>query len=766
VAAWLLRPFATSRQLGAGDALWYSHMLADFVTQWRAGIFPVFAGQTEFAFNGAIYPLRAAPLYQHLAGLLDLLTARQLGWFALQHLCVIVMGVAGIFSCYFSLCALAPLLLPFPSPSPSLSPSDPLSPSPSFPAPLSPSLSLSSSPSLSLPAPLSPPRSLPLPLSPSLSLTPSAPLSPSPSPSLPSLPRWFSVGLSILYLSCPGVLGLIYTQDLYMTWMAVPFVPVAFYGVVRAFQRDDVRSQLLLGAALAALWWAHAPVALWATLLCTGIQMVRLLTVHRRAASWKRAAVGILVFGALAHYPFVSVATLHVPGVASAVTSGFAHPEVIVRSIRQAFPGMLLPLSRHAGTLSDLQLGYGLWLILLTSLLALRWVRGWELRLVLASVALLLVLLLPIPGLNPWLWQHVPASIKRITYYWPMQRFYLLLAGLLAIAGQRGLAAWASRAKRTAILAALFLFATCAWSLWEARQFVRAGLERTASKNLTARNQLSENLTLMNHAYGLFSALPPYFSDGVMDAASQTRLLDPASFSPLPNELDPSAKTGRLEGTVDANPGILDLHPTFHLEFGHRYNLNLAFSSRAYDGVLQLEGRTFFREYSLPTSGEPLAFGSGPTNSGDLTLWTSDPAGEEITLRFIPAATGAHPADFTEFANYRWTELEAKKNAVEVISLLPFQAETRSSVETWLETPRMFLPGYRATVDGHAREVRSSPRLLAMIPIEPGPHRVKLVYVGTLVVRASYWLSLAAWITLLASCGITAFYRSSTLSAT
>ena len=82
VAAWLLHPFATNRQIGAGDALWYANMLADFCLQWRGGVFPVFAGQTEFAFNGAVYPLRVAPLYQHLGGVLDLLTGRQLGWFA------------------------------------------------------------------------------------------------------------------------------------------------------------------------------------------------------------------------------------------------------------------------------------------------------------------------------------------------------------------------------------------------------------------------------------------------------------------------------------------------------------------------------------------------------------------------------------------------------------------------------------------------------------------------------------------------------------
>src|SRR5277367_1156345 len=80
-AAWLLHPFATAKMYGTGDAVWYTHMLADYVTQLRAGIFPIYAGQTEYAFNGAVYPLRVAPIYQHLAGLLDILTFRSLGFF-------------------------------------------------------------------------------------------------------------------------------------------------------------------------------------------------------------------------------------------------------------------------------------------------------------------------------------------------------------------------------------------------------------------------------------------------------------------------------------------------------------------------------------------------------------------------------------------------------------------------------------------------------------------------------------------------------------
>jgi uncharacterized membrane protein len=171
----------TDHLVGGGDALWYANMLADFVTQWRAGVFPVFVGQTEFAFNGAVYPLRVAPLYQHLAGVVDLLTGGSLSFYALQHACVVICGLTGLFTAYLSLRTLV------------------------------------------------------------------------------SDRRWIACLLAILYVSCPGVLGTIYTQDLYMTWMSLPFLPIVACSLVRAFQRDTLANQIWLAAGLAALWFAHAP---------------------------------------------------------------------------------------------------------------------------------------------------------------------------------------------------------------------------------------------------------------------------------------------------------------------------------------------------------------------------------------------------------------------------------------------------------------------------------------------------------------------------
>ena len=666
VATWLLHPFATARQIGAGDALWYANMLADYVTQLRAGVFPVFVGQTDYAFNGAVYPLRVAPFYQHLAGVLDLLTGRQLGIFALQHLCVLVVGYAGIFSSYLALNALAPGQ------------------------------------------------------------------------------RWSAAGLAMLYVSCPGLLGTIYTQDLYMTWMTIPFVPWVVYGLARPFSEDALKTQIILGAALAALWWAHAPIALWLTLIAVAAQGLRLVALHRTRAHVGRAFWGGVTFALLAHYPFVSLASLQTG--AAPATDILPRAHLIAEHVRNVFPGVVLPLSTHARALSDLQLGYALGLVLaIATGLALKTRRAPLLALTLAGVGLLL-LILPVPG-NAWIWEHLPETLKRLTYYWPMQRFYLIIAALAAGAGISALAAGVElKANVTRRLRVLLVIA-CGWSLWESRQYVAAGRERTASAEISAQNLRPENRATMNHAYGLFPALPAYFSHGVMDPRAEARLLDHATLAvlppPAPSKTEPALTP--LRGTVDANPGVLLLSPSLTLQPGRRYALEFVFAPKSYVGILQLSGRTFFREYALPHSGEALAFGSEAPNNPTLPLWTTASEPETITLRFIPT-DGTAPQTFAAFAAIRLREINDATATVNVTAQLPFRATVHATQPAWLETPRMYQAGYQATVDGRAATVKKSPQGLTMIELELGAQTITLTYQAPMLLRVSYVTSLLLWL--------------------
>ncbi|HVW21317.1 MAG TPA: hypothetical protein VHC86_08885 [Opitutaceae bacterium] len=99
----LTLPFYTRDSFGAGDAYWYSLMLSDFVEQIRHGTFPVWIGQSRYAFNGAVVPLRVAPWLQHLTGLVDGLTARRLAPTPLKNLVLCVNALAVAASAYLCL---------------------------------------------------------------------------------------------------------------------------------------------------------------------------------------------------------------------------------------------------------------------------------------------------------------------------------------------------------------------------------------------------------------------------------------------------------------------------------------------------------------------------------------------------------------------------------------------------------------------------------------------------------------------------------------
>ena len=264
----LMVGFARRTLHGTPDAYWYALNLADMVAQVRAGIFPVFAGQSIYQFNGALCPIRVAPAFHYLGALLDAATLHRLGTFELQNLLITLLGVAAIFTAYLGLRAL-----------------------------------------------------------------------------LPSA-RWLAAGLAILYLSCPGVLGIAYDSDLYMSWTTAPLVPLVWFATVRSFE-DGGRAgtMILLGSALGLCWWGHSPIALWSTILAGAAQAARLRVRWRTGIAWVPVLAGAAAFGAIAAYPIGSV--LLFPPEPGAHVGMFqrAVAGIVSDFIRADFPATFLPLS-------------------------------------------------------------------------------------------------------------------------------------------------------------------------------------------------------------------------------------------------------------------------------------------------------------------------------------------------------------------------------------------------------------------------------------
>jgi hypothetical protein len=663
--------------VGAEDARWYATAVGDFLEQVRAGVFPVWAGQSRFSFYGGIFPLRVAPLLQHAAGVVDLLTGRHLPVFEVLNLTLVAFLQGGLWSCYLCLSRVAPGR------------------------------------------------------------------------------TWLCGLLALLYVSCPGVLGLAYAQDLYMSFATLPFLPVIFLGIVRSFAADDLRSRWLMAGGLAATFLAHPPIAMWCGLIAVATQVVRICRLgwSRRAAVLDGAAIAAV--GVLGGYPVVSELALK-------RESAPADVNVLLSVVRQSFPGNWLPLPR-AVLLEDLQLGYGLAGLLALGL-ALSLVRRSSVAILFtAAGALLLAAITPVPFVTALLWRAAPQVIINVGNVWPMQRLLVVLA-LCTVFG----AAILIRETRRTLGIALWLAALVGAVGWSGIQAFRLIAETDRHAPSMAESSLlerPENLPITNMYVwtgSMKAQAPRYASAGVMDPELENRLLNWRTHELLGNTTDGIAPgfgpgrsnraraplSGVLTGVPDANPGILNLSPTLTLIPGQRYLLVLGFLEHPYAGTLFLQGRELRRQYHLPHSGEPRAFGSGPESSRVIPLWTSSDRAEDIRLRFAPDPAAGPVSRYTPFARFELRPYHREQLPVQVESLIPYRARVRTAERVYLETPRLAIRGYEATVDGHPVSVQSSPDGYVMLPLEAGDHRVEVRYEAPFSVRASYWIGFAGWIAL------------------
>ncbi len=670
----LHRPLLTAGTIGAGDSYWYRIMAADFVTQFRAGIFPVFTGQSLFAFNGAVSPIRLAPALQHLAGLLDLVTLHSLTINALVNLTLFASYLGGGAGCYLCLRRIGP-----------------------------------SSP-------------------------------------------WFALLLSLLYCGCPGVLALAYTGDLYMSVTTLPFIPLVLYGAWRTLHQGDRTGVLIMVAGAAALWYCHPPIAFWCTLIAAITQLGRLVHEWRRAGLWLDWLIGAATFGVLTLYCFVSVWSLRLPAPTT------PRP-VLLENLKLAYPAALKPVSDAAVGLGDYQLGLALWAALVAGLLGLFYARPRRpaVTLVLATLAVLAVLL-PIPGVYDKFWLTAPQFVSDVTFMWPMQRLYAILAALAAFVSFVALAPFAVRHPRWAAMPFLLLLTGAGWSGLESLKFQRRGLAGT-TKPVQARNQMRpQNVILTRYAFNPFKEMPPYFSHGYIDPLVPNRLLDRTSLAEIASNraaLDEGPSLGPViaEGTVKMNtqPPLAG----FTLQPGRRYALRIEFVTPDILAAMTMSGPRLYRLYWLPHSGyntvttsPSRAFGTLPEQTKTITLWTDGDVAEAITFQFVPNEK-ALPDPLPVLARYQIREYEVAKLPVTVQGLTPYRALITTSTPAYLETPRIFTGGYQATVNGAKTSVVKSPDALVMIAVPAGPSTVVLSFPGPWYLRAAFWASFAGWLVIL-----------------
>jgi hypothetical protein len=237
-----------------------------------------------------------------------------------------------------------------------------------------------------------------------------------------------------------------------------------------------------------------------------------------------------------------------------------------------------------------------------------------------------------------------------------------------------------------------------------------------------------------------------------MDPAFEFRLLAPYDGRevhsnwrvPLPAMSD--NQSGFLEARTSNNQEILDLSPPLSLQPDTRYRLTLNFLVPPAEATLQLIGPTLFRQYPLPISGYPRGFGMQPGNNPQLTLWTSQSKTEEVRLRVVGQGLNSGPWANRRFAGYKLERIQSTALPIQLESLLPLRAKVNANIAGYLETPRVYIPGYEAEVDGRSVRVQPSPEGMAMVPVPAGQSRIELRYPGPQITRIAFWISFAGWL--------------------
>jgi hypothetical protein len=548
-------------------------------------------------------------------------------------------------------------------------------------------------------------------------------------------------GVAWLYASCPAVVGLAFAQDLYMSVSALPFLPLALTGAIGLLEEESWSDRLLIVVGLAGAWLAHPPLGLWMGLIVLALQIPRLRRPGAWRASWRRdlATVGGLLW--LSSYSVISVLTL---GPRPPVFAPYANH---VQFITSTFPGNWLPLAEPPRGLASLQVGYGIaalggglvfWLRHRLPLAA-KWLWG--------IGAGLLLLVTPVPGLIRLLWRAVPQPILNLTDIWPMQR--LMPLGALCLLFAFALA-WPviAAGRRWRLVWGLLLAGGLGWSTLEVLKFARYAAAAAPGWERTAQIFRPENRVMTREA----------------DPELEHRFLDPRTLEMAGDAGAEVAASGGgpvLAGPVVGRPvaggSVLELSPRLSLEPGRRYLLRFEFAWPAddYAGTLLMSGREFHRLYQMPESGGARAFGAGPASARWLGLQNSGRNREEILLRWSaadPQSPHLREAEvvFGRFALY---EIRPSQLAVQVVSWVPYRATVRVKEEAYLETPRLFLPGYLARVDGREVPAEQSPDGLVMVRLAPGRHTVELTYRPAWLARAAYFFTATGWVGVLGWAG-------------
>jgi hypothetical protein len=462
----------------------------------------------------------------------------------------------------------------------------------------------------------------------------------------------------------------------------------------------------------------------------------------------RKTALASVVFLLVASYPIVSVLTLRAGD--EKIVPKIHGREELLREVTGAFPGVVEPLSLNRPLLTMMQPGYVALAIFLLIAISIFWCarEGRLGQILLVGVAAgYLILMWPIPGVTRAIWNHIPELIANMTNIWPMQRLAMIVVALVMVA-------WGNARISSERLQALGLklsvwlsIGALVWAGWQADLIRSLAHHQTHTLTDTLRDQMPENVNVSAYCYQQLAARPAYFIHGVTDPEMELRLLDPDTGQVVESNrhvvesaaTEPWLPLG-LKRT--ANAALWQCPHAYTLRPGLRYLLTFDFSDQAQvDGILRLVGQSMLRVYALPEAGDARGFGIGAGHEKSIVLWTSEKSAETIHLEFINQ--GEDSADPLP-ARVRLTEIRRDELPARLESLIPLRCDVDLKTPLVLETPRAYIPGWSAEVNGSQMSIERTREGLVAVKLPVNKSNLTLNYVPALGLRLAFWTSLFA----------------------
>jgi hypothetical protein len=769
----VMSPFLTSRSIGGVDAFWYANMVRGATDQIAAGHFPVPVGEGQSAWNGGVHPFRSAPVYPLLAVLWDLVTLGRLGEFSLQHLTALTSALAGTLGFYLAAskaipgrrwAALAFALLYLAAPSwlgILVNVEDYMSYMAFAAMPLvlygnaRSTLGSDGRGYVPLGAGLAlvwmchPPIAL-LACVTTVFIQAGAAASRGFAPwkGLVACAAAFAVLSAYYFISMSELPRASQDNPMVVESLQILALALAFIGLGQSALRPRHTGWVactLLGAVVVGV--DSRPWLIWISV--SAVFWIAAVAVFHRRASFDlpRHAFSVLF-----------ACSLLGAGVSEVIT-GPTHPDAFATALKflvvntQYLRGLLLPLPTPFGGLPVLQLGWGLDLALAAGALSLFGRRPLGAKLFFAASLGLFICFVRVPLVSDFLVGYFPGNLASMSGFPLGLRITPVIASFSAMAGFLWVATLPEATGRSATTLGV-LAILVAWSGIQASRFdvLARGVLSTASRDDIVLRP--ENLALSRYAYDLMH-LPDYYSNGVTDPRIESRLLDDSGrILAGPEEAARALEARgvqRIRLVCVPNPAErwFDITPAVTVGPGEHLLLRFEFDpGRIYNGYLIMTSEHGYREYHLPDSGLAMAFGIGGSRTTVLSMWNSGKSVEHYHLSVSREPGNDIDVHGGLFANLSVSKFEPDALPIRLESLSPYRATVSTATGGWLETFRLYLPGYRAWVDGRPVPVVKSAEALAEVKVPPGMHTVELLFVGTTKLALAAALSAAGWIAL------------------